>query len=522
MFFQRRHPPAIPYGQLFQQLCSGLPFAAWLTNTEGQVLAANRQAEQLIGVTMNTHDSQPIALQSLLPSDAWAQFWPKSQTMPVEPHNYTGEFATAQGQQRLQLYWYRPSGFDQTVMVTAQPVAPPVPLVMTDDQLAQSQKMQAVGQLAGGIAHDFNNLLTAIIGFCDLLLLRHKAGDPSFGDIMQIKQNAARGANLVRQILAFSRQQTLQPKPLDLTEVVGELAHLMKRLLGEKVTLQLDYSREVGLVFADHTQLEQAIINLAVNARDAMPQGGTLQIKTSLLRNKAPQGIGPQTILPPGNWLAVSVGDSGTGISEENLKRIFEPFFTTKPLGQGTGLGLATVYGIVQQSGGHIGVESELGKGTTFTLYLPEYDQEKAAPEAAKPIPAAPAKLAGQDLTGAGTILLVEDEDAVRQFSSRALKLKGYDILEAPHGEAALKIMLESEKTPVIKLLITDVIMPGIDGPQLFLKLRETFPTLKVLFVSGYTEEKLNIPIDEANGIYFLPKPYSLADLSGKVKGIVG
>ncbi len=514
----KRKPAKIDPAQLFQQLCNGLPFAAWLTSSDGQVLVANRQAEQLIGISNSSRGSEAIPLQSLLPGEGWEQFWPRGQIMPVEPRSYSGEFATAHGQQRLQLHWYRPAGFTNAVMITAQAAAPPpAPLVMTDDQLAQSQKMQAVGQLAGGIAHDFNNLLTAIIGFCDLLALRHKAGDPSFGDIMQIKQNASRGANLVRQILAFSRQQTLQPKSVDLIEVVGELAHLLKRLLGEKVTLHLDYSRDVGLVFADHTQLEQAIINLAVNARDAMPKGGQLQIKTFQHISDATETIGPQTTLPAGRWQAVSVRDTGTGISSENLARIFEPFFTTKPLGQGTGLGLATVYGIVQQSGGQIGVQSEMGIGTTFTLYLPEHTAIEEAPvvkEAKAPKPA-------QDLTGAGTILLVEDEDAVRQFSARALKLKGYEVIEAAHGEAAIDIMT-GDNIPTIQLLITDVIMPGLDGPQLFLKLRETYPTLKVLFVSGYTEDKLNMPIDEEDGIYFLPKPYSLADLSGKVKGIVG
>ena len=241
-----------------------------------------------------------------------------------------------------------------------------------ETQFAQSQKMQAVGQLAGGIAHDFNNLLTAMIGFCDLLLQRHQPGDASFADIMQIRQNANRAANLVRQLLAFSRQQTLQAKVLDVTDALTELSHLLRRLIGASIELQIVHSRDVFLVKVDQGQLEQVIINLAVNARDAMPEGGRLIIRTRNETRTAMEQRGTE-IIPPGDYAAIEVADTGTGIPPDILQRIFEPFFSTKEVGSGTGLGLSTVYGIVRQTGGFVFVDSTVGKGTTFTILLPRY-----------------------------------------------------------------------------------------------------------------------------------------------------
>ena len=239
-----------------------------------------------------------------------------------------------------------------------------------ETQFAQSQKMQAVGQLAGGVAHDFNNLLTAMIGFCDLLLLRFRPGDPSFADIMQIKQNANRAANLVRQLLAFSRQQTLQPRVLDITDVLAELSHLLRRLIGENIELKVVHGRDLGLVKVDQGQLEQVIINLAVNARDAMPGGGTLTIRTANMSSEHPMRRGHE-VMPPGEYVQVEVTDTGVGIPRENLARIFEPFFSTKEVGSGTGLGLSTVYGIVKQTGGFVFVESEPSAGARTFIDLP-------------------------------------------------------------------------------------------------------------------------------------------------------
>ncbi|MAQ71353.1 MAG: hybrid sensor histidine kinase/response regulator [Alphaproteobacteria bacterium] len=378
-------------------------------------------------------------------------------------------------------------------------------------QFAQSQKMQAVGQLAGGVAHDFNNLLTAIIGFCDLLLLRHKPGDPSFQDIMQIQQNSNRAANLVRQLLAFSRQQTLRPKVQDITDILTEVSHLIRRLIGANIELKVVHGDDLGFVKVDANQMEQVFVNLAVNARDAMDTGGALTVSTSMETTKEEIQRGDDT-MPPGNWVRINVQDTGTGIPDDVLARIFEPFFTTKDVGQGTGLGLATVYGIIRQSGGYLHVDSTVGEGTIFSIYLPEaaegYEEEDT-PKSEKQIK--------EDLTGTARILLVEDEDAVRTFSTRALTNKGYIVTDANGGEAALEIINSEDVAP--DLLITDVIMPDMDGPVMAKKIREKYPELKIIFISGYTEEKLKEHMDER--VWFLPKPFTLTQLAAKVKDVL-
>jgi two-component system cell cycle sensor histidine kinase/response regulator CckA len=387
-----------------------------------------------------------------------------------------------------------------------------------ETQFIQSQKMQAIGQLAGGIAHDFNNLLTAIIGFCDLLLLRHKPGDPSFGDIQQIKQNSNRAANLVRQLLAFSRQQTLRPKVQDVTDILTELAHLMRRLLGANIELKLVHGDNLGFIKVDGGQMEQVLVNMAVNARDAMSMNGganngTLTITTSHFTNRESQQCCGD-IMPAGHWVRIDVTDTGCGIAPENMNRILEPFFTTKDVGQGTGLGLATVYGIIRQTGGYLGLESTVGVGTTFSVYLPRLTELEPEDVVQKEN----VEDTVSDLTGTARILLVEDEDAVRAFSSRALTNKGYEVVTAESGEAGWTVF--SELTKPIDLMITDVIMPGMDGPTLVKKIREVNPTLKIIFISGYTEEKLKDYMGD--GIYFLPKPFSLKQLAAKVKEVMG
>ncbi|HXV23762.1 MAG TPA: response regulator [Alphaproteobacteria bacterium] len=385
-----------------------------------------------------------------------------------------------------------------------------------ETQFAQSQKMQAVGQLAGGIAHDFNNLLTAMIGFCDLLLLRHRPGDQSFADIMQIKQNANRAANLVRQLLAFSRQQTLQPRVLNVADALTELSHLLRRLIGENIELKMIHGRELGLVRVDQGQLEQVIINLAVNARDAMTQGGSLTIRTSNFVTSAPIRRGAE-VMPPGDYVRIEVADTGVGIKPEIIDRIFEPFFSTKEIGAGTGLGLSTVYGIVRQTGGFVFVDSRPSDGATFNIYLPVHAEERAA-EALRS-EADEAATAGRDLTGIGTVLLVEDEDAVRLFGARALRNKGYEVLEARSGEEALTLMAGQERP--IDLLITDVVMPRMDGPTLIRAVRERWPRMKVIYISGYAEDAFRKRLDETGAIHFLPKPFSLKQLAGKVKEVM-
>ncbi|MDD9876743.1 MAG: PAS domain-containing protein, partial [Magnetovibrio sp.] len=303
-------------------------------------------------------------------------------------------------------------------------------------QFAQSQKMHAVGQLAGGVAHDFNNLLTAMIGFCDLLLTRHGPEDPSFADIQQIRQNANRATNLVRQLLAFSRKQTLEPVRLDVTEALRDLANLLGRLIGEKVALEMAHGRELWAVKGDRSQFDQIVINLCVNARDAMPGGGEITIRTENATVDAPVQRG-HDLMPAGAYVKIDIADTGTGIAKEHIEHIFEPFFSTKEAGAGTGLGLSTVYGIVHQTGGFVFVDSAPGEGTTFSIYLPRFDDEPVADAAAgtpaadgaqagEPAPAPETAASEPDLTGQGTVLLVEDEDAVRMFGARALANKGY------------------------------------------------------------------------------------------------
>ena len=381
-------------------------------------------------------------------------------------------------------------------------------------QFVQAQKMQAVGQLAGGVAHDFNNLLTAIIGFCDLLLVRHDAGDQSFSDIIQIKQNANRAANLVRQLLAFSRQQTLRPKVLMITDILAELSNLLRRLIGERINLTVVHGRDLKPVKVDQGQLEQVIINLAVNARDAMDESGELQIRTSLV-GPTDEIVNKYDIVTPDEYIMLEVIDDGCGISKDNLGKIFEPFFTTKEVGQGTGLGLATVYGIVKQTGGYVFAESEIGKGTTFIILLKAHAlSEQEELETSDKVEEAPAR----DLTGKGTILIVEDEDPVRMFASRALTNKGYTVLEAASGEMGLEVLIEHEGE--IDLLISDVVMPQMDGPALVAAARKRLPNLPVIFVSGYAEDMVRKDLEDED-FHFLPKPFSLKDLAENVKTIL-
>jgi len=379
-------------------------------------------------------------------------------------------------------------------------------------QLAQSQKMDAVGQLAGGIAHDFNNVLTAMIGFCDLLLQRHRPGDQSFADIMQIKQNANRAAALVRQLLAFSRQQTLQPRLLNVTEVLAELSNLLRRLLGEKIELNMMHGRDLGLIKGDQGQLEQVIINLAVNARDAMAGGGRLTIETGNVRTSRPRQAHGE-MMPPGEYVQISIRDTGIGIPAENFARIFEPFFTTKEVGSGTGLGLSTVYGIVKQTGGYLFVDSAgEGKGSVFDIYFRRQHADTAAADRGVPDEIA------ADLTGGGTVLLVEDEDPVRLFSARALRNKGYKVIEAKTGEAALELLPGGE----FDLLVTDMVMPRVDGSQVIREARKQIPDLPVICISGYTEESVLKEVESLDNLRFLSKPFSLKQLAGAVKESIG
>jgi len=377
-------------------------------------------------------------------------------------------------------------------------------------QFVQSQKMQAIGQLAGGVAHDFNNLLTAISGHCDLLLLRHEREDPDFADLVQIHQNANRAAALVGQLLAFSRKQTLKPETLDLQDVLSDLAHLLNRLVGERVRLQLAHASGLGSIRADRRQLEQVLMNLVVNARDAMPDGGTIRIDSEAVSLPEPMTRDRATV-PAGDYAVIRVSDTGVGIPEERLQKIFEPFYTTKKVGEGTGLGLSTAYGIIKQSGGFIFVDSTVGEGSVFQVYMPLHDG-KAEPDAAV-VP--PRKVVVKQ--GEGVVLLVEDEAPVRAFASRALRLRGYTVLEADSAEQALKALEDPNLT--VDVFVTDVVMPGMDGPSWVKRALEDRPNVKVIFVSGYAEDALSENQSRIPNSVFLPKPFSLNDLTATVQG---
>ena len=435
----------------------------------------------------------------------------------------------AQKFEKCELSFALPTGEKKTVMAYIAPVETQVSkkekditsflFYLTDlnehknleMQMAHAQKMQAMGQLAGGVAHDFNNLLTAIIGFSDLLLQKHGMGDPSFADIMQIKHNANRASGLVGQLLAFSRKQPLKPQLIDISDAFSELSALLRRSIGPQIELIFDHTNDLGFVKVDPNQLTQVFLNLAVNARDAMPSGGQLTIQGHTEIIKKARSIGNDMMIP-GHYVVISVADTGCGIQKENLSRIFEPFFSTKEgiAGSGTGLGLSTVYGIITQTDGYIQVESEVGVGTTFTLYLPRFDAPAKPFEKTMPAPLPSPR--------SGTIMLVEDEDAVRAFSARVLKNKGFTVLEFSNADEALK---EIEKGTEPDLLLTDMMMPGMDGETLAQLAKERYPSLRVILMSGYSEDFARHGKDESKTFSFLAKPFSLTQLVQKVREVL-
>jgi two-component system cell cycle sensor histidine kinase/response regulator CckA len=392
--------------------------------------------------------------------------------------------------------------------------------------------MELVGKLAGGIAHDFNNVLGAIMMATDFLVNAHKPTDPSFQDIMHIRQNANRAAGLVRHLLAFSRKQTLRPQVLNLGEALSDLHMLLKRLIGENVTLNVVNGRDLWPVKVDIAQFEQVIVNLAVNARDAMPDGGKLILRTANVTAEEGARFNYKG-MPLGEYVRIEVADSGTGIAPEIIHKIFDPFFTTKEVNKGTGLGLSTVYGIVKQTGGFIYLDSEVGKGTTFRIFLPRYIPgaddvqapqlpETTAPALAGTIAAADEvrRTAASDLTGQGTILLVEDEEGLRALNARGLKSRGYNVIEAGNGVEAIEVL--ARHAGRVDLVVSDVVMPEMDGPTLLKELRKDNPGLKIIFVSGYAEDAFEKSLPDSSQYNFLAKPFTLKQLVSAVKDAMG
>jgi two-component system cell cycle sensor histidine kinase/response regulator CckA len=483
-----------------------LPVPLLKISGDGDVLASNREARALLG--LQTTEGKRVAdmLDGLgRPVGDWIH-------EAVEGHGGNvsqflrgrGDFEDTFVQVTLNL-----AGGDKDPHLVAV-LNDVTELKTLEAQFVQSQKMQAIGQLAGGVAHDFNNLLTAISGHCDLLLLRHDHGDQDYGDLIQIHQNANRAASLVGQLLAFSRKQNLQPEIVDMRDALSDLTHLLNRLVGEKVSLSVRHDPELTTIKADKRQLEQVMMNLVVNARDAMPDGGAIRVVTENLTLTKPMER-DRAFVPPGDYVVVKVSDEGHGISPEKLPKIFEPFYTTKRQGEGTGLGLSTAYGIVKQTGGDIFAGSESGKGTRILLLFPRFvlpklnDHEEPEPE---PTP----------LTNnvEGVVLLVEDEAPVRAFASRALRLRGYTVLEADCAEAALSLLEDPDLN--VDLFVTDVIMPGKNGPTWVREALIARPDTKVVFVSGYAEEAFSDEQSRVPHSVFLPKPFSLSDLTKTVQ----
>ena len=500
----------------FARLFNATPMAIASLSDKGEVTRSNAAFARLFGDALRggRGDKAPSLANALIESDRAAL------------HDAVGKAVSGQGDVppldvalRTSERWVRlfvsagdtsPRGGAGAVSVFAMETTEQRNL---QESFVQAQKMQAIGQLAGGVAHDFNNVLTAILGYSDLLLANHRATDPSFQDIMQIKQNANRAAGLVRQLLAFSRRQTLRPEVLQLGDVLSDLQNMMRRLVGEKIEIDVRHGRDLGLVRADLNQFEQVVINLVVNARDAMLDGGRITVRT---RNVLPEECASfnEPSLTPSPYVLVEISDNGTGIPPDVLPKIFEPFFTTKEVGKGTGLGLSTVYGIIKQTGGYVFCDSTVGQGTSFRILLPSHQAEPEAEPVKKP-----QKTTAADMTGRGTILLVEDEEAVRAFGARALASRGYTVIEAASGAEALQVVEESDQA--IDLIVSDVVMPEMDGPTMFGELRKRGITAKIIFVSGYAEEAFSRNLPEGETFGFLPKPFSLKQLVEAVKSSI-
>ncbi|WP_246237301.1 hybrid sensor histidine kinase/response regulator [Halovulum dunhuangense] len=485
-----------------------LPVAVVRLDADGKILAVNAAARRLLGEAA----LPGVALPSILEGMGKPMTQRLRETMAGQAQGRS-EVARCHGADS--------DGFLQVVMTRCEGACGPSILAVLSDatqlktleaQFVQSQKMQAVGQLAGGIAHDFNNLLTAINGHCDLLLLRHLQGDGDHADLMQIRQNANRAAALVRQLLAFSRKQTLRPQTLHLYDTLAELANLLNRLLGEKFTLRIRNSEDIWPVRVDERQLEQVIVNLVVNARDAMPDGGVVSLETRRLSLDAPSER-DRAIIPPGDYAVITVEDSGVGIPRDRLGKIFEPFYTTKRAGEGTGLGLSTAYGIIKQMDGFIFVESEPGVRTRFEILLPRSTSEPGADADAPP--AVPA-VRRRESEGQGVVLLVEDEAPVRAFAARALQLRGFTVIEAESGEAALELLEDRDLR--VDLFVSDVVMPGLDGPSWVRRAYQMRPTASTVFVSGYSMDMFSDTSELVPRSSYLPKPFTLNDLIERVR----
>ncbi len=489
-----------------------LPVALVQLDLDGNLLWANRQARHVLGREIRLGMPLPSLLEGLSrPMEAQIQ---EAARGSVATRPEMAKTLRNARQAPVQLVFSRLQVEGRATLLAV--MADATELENMKAQFVQSQKMEAVGKLAGGVAHDFNNVLTAIVGNCDLLLLRNEEGSRDHGDLMQIRQNANRAAELVKQLLAFSRKQTMTPKLLSVRDVLSEQVYLLQRLIGERVTLRIEHAASTGYIRADGQQIEQALMNLVVNARDAMlPKGGEVLVSTRNVRFER-EVQRDSARVTPGDYVEITISDEGPGIEEDVIEQIFEPFFTTKAVGEGTGLGLSTVYGIVKQSGGFIFARNGEKRGAVFTVLLPRVFPEKSEiPGRGAPLREAPA----EDTTGRGSVLLVEDEAPVRSFAVRALKLRGYEVTDTESAEAALDLL--SDPTFRVDTLVSDVVMPGMDGPSFVKQARQLRPGLRVIFISGYARDNFRKEM-EGEDFLFLPKPFTLNELTLKVKEAVG
>ena len=495
----------------FRSVIENAPYGIYRAQASGKLLLVNPALQKMLG-----YESQAELLQLNLTTDVYVD--------PLEQQRVNDLFSKQREFTDVQVDWKRKDGTPIKVRCTGWFVKSAIDgaayfEVFAEDvtekwllerQLRMAQKMEAVGRLSGGIAHDFNNLLGVIIGYSQVLKRTLPPGTPFLEHAEEIEKAGQRAASLTRQLLAFSRQQVLAPAVLNINSLISEMEKMLPRLIGEDIEIVIALDPAIGRVKADHGQLEQVVMNLAVNARDAMPDGGKVVITTSnVVLDDAWTRSHPGS--KAGDFVMLSVADTGTGIDSETLAHIFEPFFTTKERGKGTGLGLATVYGVVKQSGGYVWVESALGKGTAFEIYLPRIEELVSVPEPVAPIVEA--------FRGAETILLVEDADALRKLTHMLLEQHGYRVLVAANGAAALQLV--EQKPERINLLLTDVIMPGLNGRALAGRLELLQPGLKILYMSGYTDDAIMDHGVLESGTHLLHKPFSEENLIRKVREVL-
>ena len=493
--------------QNYRELVDGVRDVIFAVSADGLITSLNEAFETITGRTRQEWVGKPF-LGLLHPDDAGKSMELLQAVLRDAPRPETSQLRILTREGKVVVGEFRTNAQqkDGRVVGVFGIMRDITERLSLEEQFHQSQKMEAVGRLAGGVAHDFNNLLTAILGYCELLLADLTPDDPRRDDIAEIQKAGSRASGLTRQLLAFSRKQIIEPTLLDLNTVVTDMRAMLGRLIGEDVTVVLSLRPDLARIQADRGQMDQIVLNLAVNARDAMPDGGTLTLETANVELDEHDAATHGATVAPGRYVVLTVSDTGTGMTPEVRARLFEPFFTTKEVGKGTGLGLATVHGIVLRYGGSVSVDSEIGKGTSFRLYFPS----TAATEA---IATAAPRTRSQG--GTETVLVVEDADGLRELARRLLTRQGYTVLLAANADEALRLF---EQHASIDALLTDVIMPGASGPELTAQLIRQRPALTVIYMSGYTEDAIVQHGVLKPGIFFLNKPFTSETLGQKIR----